>query len=124
MVSCSPASQDPKAFLNILAAFSMLPAHRLGWDPTMTLYPANGTKAVPSYTVFQDRHPYTLKWCISMPSKEDPNQREEFVMVRALITVFSQRICGRASLVWEAVTKEDFQKGEIGKVVSQNFGKS
>ena len=80
------------------------------------LYPDNGTKAVPSYTVFQDRHPYTFKWCISMPSKEDPNRREEFVMVRALITVFSQRICGRASLVWEAVRKEDFRRGEFGKV--------
>ena len=82
----------------------------------MTLYPAYGTKAVPSYTVFENRHPYTIKWCISMPSKEDPNRREEFVMVRALITVFSQRICGRASLVWEAVAKEDFQRGEMGKV--------
>ena len=94
----------------------MLPAQRLGWDPTMMLYPDNGTIAVPSYTVFQDRHPYTVKWCISMPSKDDPNRREEFVMVRALITVFSQRICGRASLVWEAVAKEDFQRGEMGKV--------
>ena len=85
------------------------------------LYPANGGKAVPSYTVLQDRHPYTIKWCISMPSKENPNQREEFVMVRALITVFSQRIYGRASLVWEAVTKEDFERGKIGKVSISTF---
>ncbi|KAF8686103.1 hypothetical protein AX14_003955 [Amanita brunnescens Koide BX004] len=51
-----------------------------------------------------------------MPSKEDPHWREEFVTIRTLVTVFSQRICGCASLVWEAITKEDFQSGQIRKV--------
>ena len=56
-----------------------------------------------------------------MPSKEDPHRREEFVTIRTLVTVFSQRICGCASLVWEAITKEDFQSGQIRKVCISKF---
>ena len=87
----------------------------------MKLYVNDRSEPIPSYTVFQNCHPYTLKWCISMPSKEDPDQREEFVTIRTLVTVFSQRICGRASLVWEAITKEDFQSGQIRKVGVSKF---
>ena len=87
----------------------------------MKLYVNDRSEPIPSYTVFQNCHPYTLKWCISMPSKEDPDQREEFVTIRTLVTVFSQRICGRASLVWEAITKEDFRTGQIRKVGVSKF---
>ncbi|KAF8344924.1 hypothetical protein F5887DRAFT_235756 [Amanita rubescens] len=102
----------PDEFLKILAAFSMLPAHKLGWDPTMKLYPKNGTEAVPSYTVFQRCHPSMFRWSIPMPSEEDPHLLEEFITIRALLTVVSQRICGRASIVWEVIKKRDYERGQ------------
>jgi len=78
----------------------------------MKLYPKNGTEAVPSYTVFQRRHPSTFRWSISMPSEEGSHEPEEFITIRALLTVVSQRICGRASIVWEVIKKKDYERGQ------------
>ena len=46
-----------------------------------------------------------------MPSEEDPHLPEEFITIRALLTVVSQRICGRASIVWEVIKKKDYERG-------------
>ena len=52
-----------------------------------------------------------------MPSEEDPHLPEEFIAIRALLTVVSQRICGRASIVWEVVKKKDYERhqGDLGQ---------
>ena len=47
-----------------------------------------------------------------MPSEEGPHLPEEFITIRALLTVVSQRICGRASIVWEVIKKKDYERGQ------------
>jgi hypothetical protein len=46
-----------------------------------------------------------------MPYEENSHLGEEYITVRALLTVVSQRICGRASTVWEVIKKKDFERG-------------
>jgi hypothetical protein len=52
-----------------------------------------------------------------MPSEEGPHLLEEFITIRALLTIVSQRICGRASIVWEVIKKRDYERGQDGPPV-------
>ncbi|KAK2464940.1 hypothetical protein APHAL10511_003016 [Amanita phalloides] len=103
----------PDDFMKVLAAFSVLPADKLGWDPTMKLYRGKGKDMSPSYLVSQAPNTglHGLNWCISMPdmSAENNRSREEFVTVRAITTPVFQHMCSRASIVWEVVKKEDYE---------------
>ena len=105
--------QNPDDFMKVLAAFSILPADKLGWDPTMKLYQGKGKNTSPSYLVSQapSKGLRGLSWCISMPdiSGENNRPREEFVTVRAITTLVFQHMCSRASIVWEVVKKEDYE---------------
>ncbi|KAK2462796.1 hypothetical protein APHAL10511_005187 [Amanita phalloides] len=87
---------NPHEFMKVLAAFSILPADKLGWDPTMKLYRGKGKDVSPSYLVSQapntGRH--GLNWCISMPDMSGENNRSRE---------------DRASIVWEVVKKEDYE---------------
>ncbi|KAK2462766.1 hypothetical protein APHAL10511_005157 [Amanita phalloides] len=104
--------EDPDQFMRILAAFSMLSADQLGWDPMMKIYQGKGEDALPSYLLPHDRLLATTTWCISMPSEGNREPREEFVTIRQL-TGFPAFICGCATMVWEAVKREDFEKGNL-----------
>ena len=99
--------------MKVLAAFSILPADKLGWDPTMKLYQGRGKDMSPSYLVSQAPNMglHGLNWCISMPdmSTENNRSREEFVTVRAITTPVFQHMCSRASIVWEVIKKEDYE---------------
>ena len=82
----------------------------------MKLYLRSGAEAVPSYTVLQRCHLSTPRWCISMPTEENQNRREDFITIRALTTSCSRRLFGRASIVWEVIRKEDFERGNFEQV--------
>ena len=114
--------QDPKDFIKVLCAFSSLPAHRLGWDPTMKVY-RSPDNWIPSYRIPPDSlsegfepNLYHVNWVISMPCPKEGNSdstkesREYFVTVRAIVATSSQRVSSRATVVWEVVKLDDIDK--------------
>lgn len=120
--------KKPKPFIRVIAAFSLLKPHQLGWDPTMKIYQGPDNPAIPSYlrkfdTAKIRKDPHSLcrvNWVIAMPDEEPPTNATatntqrciNFVTVRALSTAGVQDICGRASLVWAAVKETEIQSSE------------
>ena len=100
--------QDPNSTIQVLAGFSILEAHRLGWDTTMKLYVPRDNLCILPYANFFDIRRYGgsiyhTHWIISMPRKDAEGKDEEFVTVKCISAVGAENICGRAVLVWEAL---------------------
>lgn len=88
----------------------------------MTIYVAPGQRK-PSYSVptdpgRDDFEPdlYNVNWVISMPSGRKPtsphdslDEREDFLTVRAIVATPSQRVCSRATVVWEVVKLKELE---------------
>ncbi|SRR6266550_2251683 len=117
-------------FIKVLVAFATLPAKKLGWDPTMRIYqsPLRGRnqEPIPSYKMtptdkdFQtDSH--QVNWVISMPAKGDPNQREDFVTLRAAIAASTYDLCTRGTIVWQVVKLKDFKEKNANKKVRSQY---
>lgn len=111
--------QDTMEFIQVLVAFKILPAYRLGWDPTMKLYqlPLDGRpcEPIPSYRIVPScadfaSNAYQANWVISMPTKDDPSQREEFVTIRKPIKALTGEVDSRGAIVWEVVKRKDIGK--------------
>jgi hypothetical protein len=110
-------AQEPKKFIHVIASLSLLEPERLGWDPTMRLYlPSRGEpfKFVHSYDPsiqIKDYGDTTYKtlWAIDMPSP-DGKSRDTFITVRALSVVRAEVMCGRGTVVWQAVKDGDASK--------------
>ncbi|PFH45156.1 hypothetical protein AMATHDRAFT_44219 [Amanita thiersii Skay4041] len=97
--------ETPRRFVQILAAVSLLPAQKLGWDPTMRLY-INGD-SLPSYRLPErirgspGSNLFRDNWIISVPTND--NKREEFLTIRLIDGERTQMLCSRATVVWEVI---------------------
>ena len=100
--------QEPKKFIQVIAALALLPPDRLGYDLSMKLYRPHAKVPFvhswdPSVTI-EDFGMDARKthWAFEMPSP-DGTTRERFISVHALILMRYEIMCGRATLVWECV---------------------
>ncbi|RDB25922.1 hypothetical protein Hypma_006361 [Hypsizygus marmoreus] len=96
--------QDPRSFIRVIAGFSVLKPHQLGWDPGMKVYIPESGRIVPSYALRPDEssnQPYRTHWLIDFPLKD--GTVEKVVTVRGISLARAEVMCGRATLVWEAV---------------------
>jgi hypothetical protein len=108
-------------FIRVLVALKTQSAYRLGWDPTMKVYRSptvNGCPRdpIPSYRMVPEPADFTsvtyqANWVISMPTKDDPNQREDFVTIRLPISAH-MIACSTATVVWEVVKLKDIDKAD------------
>lgn len=56
---------------------------------------------------------YETHWVIEIPSDSEDGKREEFVTVHVLSHKHRRVLCGRATIVWAAVKREDAMNGNI-----------
>ncbi|KAF8338591.1 hypothetical protein F5887DRAFT_889803 [Amanita rubescens] len=100
---------DPRKFVQVIAAFSILRPCQIGWDPRMKVYdPESGDTRV-SYHVGDETRffkPNLAKthWEIDIPS-DVKGKREKVITLAALSISRSEVMCGRATLVWEVIRK-------------------
>ncbi|KIJ28942.1 hypothetical protein M422DRAFT_37145 [Sphaerobolus stellatus SS14] len=107
-------NKEPKKLIRTIAAYSMLPAKDLGWDPTMLRY--HQGSQMPSYTFWETVSGsdtiYDIQWVIRMKCKEvqaqEQAKEQDFLTVRSLSLIGAEIMCGRATLVWEVVRFLDF----------------
>ncbi|KAH9946462.1 hypothetical protein B0H21DRAFT_416405 [Amylocystis lapponica] len=116
--------KEPKKFIRVIAALTLLPPDRLGWDLSMQLYRPFAEKRFvhswdPSVTLEDfGGDAYQTYWAFDMPSP-DGKTRERFISVHGLNLVPSEIICGRATLVWEVVRDDEESKDETRYVLKQ-----
>jgi len=100
---------DPRKFVQVIAAFSILKPCQIGWDLQMKVYdPESGDTRV-SYHVGDETRffkPNLAKthWEIDIPSNVK-GKREKVITLAALSISRSEVLCGRATLVWEVIRK-------------------
>ncbi|PFH47953.1 hypothetical protein AMATHDRAFT_87414 [Amanita thiersii Skay4041] len=96
---------ETRLLIQILAAISLLPAQKLGWDPTMRLYVDRDI--IPSYRLLEAKrcrpqsNLFHDNWVISMPAEN--GVREDFLTIRLIDGAGAQMLCSRATLVWEVI---------------------
>ncbi|KAK7686662.1 hypothetical protein QCA50_010262 [Cerrena zonata] len=110
MRSSIDMDKNPKAFIRVMAAFSILRPEELGWDPTMRIYRSPTVSLLPYLVDFEIENyndsVYHTRWAIEMPGKE-PHTRETFITVKCLSAAQADGDDGRGTIVWEAVRKEE-----------------
>jgi hypothetical protein len=88
--------------VQIIAAFSLLPPEKLGFDPTTKLLVASN-QAIPSYRPTAEfikayeSAPYNRRWVVKM------NSGKEYVTVRTVSFVQAGFMRGRGPIVWVVV---------------------
>ena len=94
--------QEPHQFIQVIAAFSLLPPEKLGFDPTIKML-VSPTQAVPSYKpneefikAYQDAR-HNRRWVIKM------NDGSEYVTVETVSSVRAGFMRGRGSIAWVVV---------------------
>lgn len=102
-------SQEPARFIQVIAAFSLLPPEKLGFDPTVKLL-VSPTTAVSSYIPNEDFidayqvAPHNRRWVIMM------NDGSEYVTVETVSSVRAGFMRGRGSIVWVVVPFNNAQE--------------
>ena len=112
-------SQEPLLFIAALASCSTLIPEQLGWDPSIEVW--DGDRVVPSYRaeMQQFASTYHVPWVISAfsgmhsaPSESQRaniDQRQRYVMIQCLTLQDAKRLWGRATIVMEVVSLEDWK---------------
>ncbi|KAL1707693.1 hypothetical protein EV121DRAFT_277882 [Schizophyllum commune] len=102
--------KDPKAFVHVIAALAILPAHRLGFDPTIQL----AREPLPPIHIYRlsSQGPDSfsvelymkinceLQWVISM-------KHDTYMTVKALRDLHVDAVVGASSMVWAVIRYED-----------------
>ncbi|KAI0653804.1 hypothetical protein C8Q70DRAFT_1059019 [Cubamyces menziesii] len=102
--------ENPKDFIQVVAAFATLPAHRLGFDPTMKLarepLPPIHTYRLTSqgpdrFNIEQFKETnYQTQWVIT-------TDKDVFITVRALSLLRADVASGSGCIVWAAIRYDD-----------------
>ncbi|KAF8889478.1 hypothetical protein CPB85DRAFT_1441387 [Mucidula mucida] len=107
--------KEPRSFIRVIAAFSVLSMEELGYDTQMKFY-ASPTSIVPTYRLDDEAAPVYLsatageqQWVITT------NDNEQYLTVKVLSMARAYMMQGRASLVWAVVPFKD------GKVTSKKL---
>ncbi|KAF9479397.1 hypothetical protein BDN70DRAFT_993527 [Pholiota conissans] len=86
--------QDPKALVQMIAAFTFLPAHRLGYDPTMQVFDKSTGTVTPSYKLRKAIFYKDVQWQITM------NNGDKYLTVKALTR---SRMGSRSTIAWAVI---------------------
>jgi hypothetical protein len=113
--------QEPLRFIQVIAAFSILSPSQIGWDPQMKIYDPESRQSKPSYEVnvkdcFFEPNLAKTHWEIEIPGLLD-GPREEVITLCALSISRSEVMCGRATLVWEVIRKQELDIDDRKKKV-------
>ncbi|KAK7684307.1 hypothetical protein QCA50_012631 [Cerrena zonata] len=114
-------------FIQVIAAFSILPPDRLGWDPTMQLYsPVKNCFYLPYLQNFDIKDygvsAYDTHWLIEMPAKGSPAEgREKFLTVRCLSAEQADGANNRGTIVWEVVKLTEMYNPKKVYVLKQSW---
>ncbi|KAL1661929.1 hypothetical protein GGF50DRAFT_129122 [Schizophyllum commune] len=102
--------KDPKAFVQVISALAILPAHRLGFDATMKLareplppihtYRLSAQGPDSFSAELYRKNAGELHWVIKMKS-------DTFMTMKALRDVSTDAVVGASSMVWAAIRYED-----------------
>ncbi|KAL1728940.1 hypothetical protein EV714DRAFT_214004 [Schizophyllum commune] len=102
--------EDPKAFVHVITALAILPAHRLGFDTTLKLarepLPPIHTyrlscKGLDRFsTELYMKNNCEMQWVISM-------KNQTLMTVKALRDLHADAVVGASSMVWAAIRYED-----------------
>ena len=111
--------QEPKDFIRVILALSLMQPHELGWDPSMRLMHANSF--IPSHDKRIVRNDYCKSlfdthWAITTYGGN--NVRKRWFTIRALSVARTEVLCGRATVVWEVVELSEDEK-TLGDKVSE-----
>ncbi|KZV71162.1 hypothetical protein PENSPDRAFT_650916 [Peniophora sp. CONT] len=114
----------PDLLIQTVVALLVKPPKDMGWDPTMLMYPPVGpgtathVKPCPSYEIpVPQGHSneaaveafYHQRWLVSVSSEDSPRAKPtEFVLFRVISWTDSEVIRGRATRVWHAWLKADY----------------
>jgi hypothetical protein len=120
--------KEPKKFIQVILACSLLPPERMGWDPTMwlcrspiTIPPLYVHSYDPRVTLADYRASlYDTHWVMEMPSDVDPTRREKYITVRALSMVQAECMSGSATIVWAVIKLDDLNNGNPPHKVCQS----
>ncbi|KAJ8462901.1 hypothetical protein ONZ51_g10607 [Trametes cubensis] len=105
--------ENPKDFIQVIAAFAILPAHRLGFDPTMKLA-REPSSPIHTYRLtsqgpdclsveqYKASH-YATQWVISTDCGT-------FITLRAISLLRADMVTGSGCMVWAAIRYEDRAK--------------
>lgn len=107
--------------IQVIAAMSLLPSHKLGWDPTMRLYLPKQPKDKQFQRSFvyyghktsEKLRLYETHWAIDMPGEHPEDNDETFITVAPLPVVSAEVLSGRGTLVWEALRLRHIENEKI-----------
>jgi hypothetical protein len=111
--------QEPLRFTQVIAAFSILSPSQVGWDPQMRVYDPESRQSRPSYDIkdgFFKPNLAKTHWEIDIPGPLD-SPREEVITLCAISINRSEVMCGRATLVWEVIRKQELNIDDRKKKV-------
>jgi hypothetical protein len=97
--------QEPLKFIQVIAAFSLLPPEMLGFDPTIKML-VSPSQAVSSYKPNEEfirayqEAPHNRRWVITM------NSGLKYVTVETVSSVRAGFMRGRGSIAWVVVPFE------------------
>lgn len=97
--------QEPLKFIQVIAAFSLLPPEKLGFDPTIKML-VSSSQAVSSYKPNEEfirayqEAPHNRRWVITM------NSGLKYVTVETVSSVRAGFMRGRGSIAWVVVPFE------------------
>ena len=114
--------EKPLDFIQVIAAFSILEPWQIGWDPQMMVYDPKSRESKASYEIGQDDEFFQLNlakthWEIDIPRPLKEGGHEKVLTLRALSISRSEVMCGRATLVWEVIRKQDLNINDSEKKV-------
>jgi hypothetical protein len=107
--------QEPKKFIQVIAALSLLSPAKLGFDPTMKLLVSPNVAEFPyqpteEFVNSYDHAPHNRQWVITM------NSGTQYVTVRTVSAIRAEFMRGRGTLVWVVVRFGD-KKGKSNEEV-------
>ena len=115
--------ENPLGFIQVIAAFSTLEPSQIGWDPQMMVYNPADKQSKASYEIMDDPKFIKLNlaethWEIDIPRPlKEGGGREKILTLRALSISRSEVMCGRATLVWEVIRKQELDIADSEKKV-------
>ena len=115
--------ENPLDFIQVIAAVATLAPWQIGWDPQMMVYDPKSRQSKASYEIGQDAGFFNLNlakthWEIDIPRPlKEGGGREKVLTLRSLSISRSEVMCGRATLVWEVIRKEELDIDDSEKKV-------
>lgn len=116
-ITYTNASQDLKEFIHILTAISLLPGHKMGWDPTLQLFDTESKNFNFSYQIRPSQSGSVAnlpdnKWLLSLVDEwKTPSQEHKIILAGTPLLIRSaEGMNGRAVQVHRGYLEGDEYK--------------